>query len=70
MTAKEFVMFGMVTQSSSSTGREMSTEEKEYSSIKEALMVLVTALSNVEGSFTGRLNNEVIIDPIAVYTEL
>lgn len=69
-TEKEFVMFGTVTQSSGSPPADDSGEEQQYASIKEALMALVIKLSIIEGSFTGRLPNEVIIDPIALYTEL
>lgn len=64
-----FVMFGIITQYK----REQldGIEEKnDYLSIKEALMNMVTGLTNVEEVFIGRLSNEVIIDPIAIYTEL
>ena len=39
-------------------------------SMKEAIMNMVANLTNVEETFIGRLSNEVIIDPIALYTEL
>lgn len=45
-------------------------ENEDYESIKEALMNLVSHLSNVEATFTGRLSNEIIIDPIALYTDI
>jgi hypothetical protein len=38
--------------------------------MKEALMNMVANLTNLEETFIGRLSNEVIIDPIAIYTEL
>lgn len=68
-TEVNFTLFGIITQFQ----REMleDLEEKdEYDSIKEALMNFVSHLSNVEATFTGRLSNEVIIDPIALYTEI
>ena len=33
-------------------------------------MNLIEHLSAVDSSFTGRLENEIIVDPIAIYTEL
>ena len=70
---KDFVLFGTVAQSSKQmtepSKKEMpATTEQPH--IKEAVMKLVDALSAVESTFTGRLNNEIIIDPIAIYREL
>lgn len=72
ITEKEFVIFGIVTQSSRDGGFELNKEDEdnEYENIKEALMNLVTHLTNMESTFSGRLSNEMIIDPIAVYREL
>ena len=41
-----------------------------YSLSSQVLMNMVANLTNVEETFIGRLSNEVIIDPIALYTEL
>ena len=68
-TEKDFVLFGTVTQATEVGGTKTAIEENP-SSIKEAIMGLVASLSEVETEFTGRLSNEIIIDPIAVYTEL
>lgn len=68
-TEVEFVLFGVVTQHQGSSDEDTENKE-EYESIKEALMNLVSHLTNVESTFTGRLSNEIIIDPIALYTEL
>ena len=68
-TEKDFVLFGAVTQATG-VGSKKTVSEEDPPSIKEALMELVASLSNVETTFTGRLSNEIIIDPIAVYTEL
>lgn len=38
--------------------------------IKGALMNLISSLIGVESTFTGRLENEIIVDPIAIYVEL
>lgn len=71
-TEVEFVIFGVITQYQRTDLDDVEEveENEEYESIKEALMNLVSHLSNVESTFTGRLSNEVIIDPIALYTEL
>ena len=52
-----------------SANRE-STVEYVVKTIKEALINLVAHMTTVETAFTGRLKNEIIIDPIALYTEL
>lgn len=68
-TEVEFTLFGIITQHQREK-LEVLEEKQEYDSIKEALMNLFSHLSNVEATFTGRLSNEIIIDPIALYTEL
>lgn len=68
-TEVEFTLFGIITQHQREKIEELE-ENEDYGSIKEALMNLVSHLSNVEATFSGRLSNEIIIDPIALYTEL
>lgn len=68
-TEIDFILFGIVTQYQRSNLGNVN-EKTELKSMKEAIMKLVSSLSNVESSFTGRLSNEIIIDPIALYTEL
>ncbi|PPK74541.1 hypothetical protein B0F87_10815 [Methylobacter tundripaludum] len=68
-TECSFVMFGILTQYKRDK-LEGIKELNNTSSIKEALMNMVANLTNIEETFIGRLNNEVIIDPIALYTEL
>lgn len=74
-TEVEFVLFGMVTQYQrievdEEVDEEVDMEGKTPENIKEALMNIVKNLTNMETKFTGRLNNEIIIDPIALYTEI
>jgi hypothetical protein len=71
-TEVEFTLFGIITQHQRDEFEEQDDLEKneDYENIKEALMNLVSSLSDVENTFTGRLSNEIIIDPIALYTEL
>lgn len=74
---KKFQLFGILTQKLSSIDKaelsenlRRSTNNPGDSSMKEALMVMVTALTNVENTFTGKLNYEYVIDPIALYLEI
>ena len=71
-TEVEFIIFGMATQYPGNALPEEEEEEEvaEHQNIKEAVMNLFSHLCNVENSFTGRLSNEIVIDPIAVYIEL
>lgn len=68
-TEVAFTLFGIVTQRQRDKLEELE-ENEEFDSIKEALMNLVSHLSNIESTFTGRLSNEIIVDPIALYTEI
>lgn len=68
-TESNFVLFGILTQYKRDQLDDIEDREN-FSSIKEALIHLVAHLSNVEAKFTGRLSHEVIVDPIALYTEL
>lgn len=68
-TEVEFTLFGIVTQNQREKLEDIE-EKEEFDSIKEALMNLVSHLSNVEATFTGRLSNEIIVDPIALYIEI
>jgi hypothetical protein len=65
---KNIIVFGIITQFSG--GVDIKLNEGDDLGMKEALMNLVEYLANIEQTFTGRLSNEIVIDPIAVYTEL
>ena len=76
---KPFTLFGIVTQSKNNDLEELDSKEdsddeedsvEEDIYLKEALMNVVKTITNVELTFTGRLKNEIIIDPIAVYREI
>lgn len=68
-TEVAFTLFGIVTQRQKEKLEALKNNE-DCDSIKEGLMNLVFHLSNIESSFTGRLSNEIIVDPIALYTNL
>lgn len=84
-TERELTLLGVLTQRSTlsdivptthntspnnSGDSEKLAAAKLPSHIKEAVLNMVDALAAVETSFTGKLQNEIIIDPVAVYLEL
>lgn len=66
---KEFVVFGIVSQSFSKTDLNLD-ESKEYPNIKAALMSFIEHLTNIESTISGKQPKEIVIDPIAVYLEM
>lgn len=68
-TEKEFTIFGMITQSNNQYIND-NNEESNVEYFKEALMDIISKFTDVEQTFTGKLENEIMIDPIAIYTEL
>lgn len=63
----DFTMIGIVTQS----GKTINPlEEHEPNGIKDACINLADKLNVMENVFLGRMDNECIIDPIAIYREL
>ncbi len=70
LTEKEFVLVGTVAQSSSESINHEEDGNHEFEHLKESIMHLVERLSNLESSFSGKLTNEIIIDPIALYREI
>lgn len=63
----DFTMIGIVTQSGKSI---TPISEHEPNGIKDACINLADKLTIMENVFLGRLDNECIIDPIAIYREL
>lgn len=68
-TEVKFTLFGIVTQYKKEQIEPTETET-DHKTIKEAIMNMVSHITNLEAAFTGRLSDEIIIDPIALYTEL
>ncbi|MCY1459061.1 hypothetical protein D9M71_765010 [compost metagenome] len=66
----EFCMVGVVTQVGSVEPDPESDEVTEHHNMREAISITTAALASLEGSFRRRTENEVIIDPLAIYTEL
>ena len=70
----DFVLLGTIAQSPAQSADSDSDDESVQDSnpqhLKQAIMRIVEGLSEVESSFSGKLANETIIDPIAVYREI
>ena len=71
-TEKELTVFGIITQCDLvENNQELSGNvEADPTNLKSAIKTLTKAFSGVEKSFVGKLHNEIIIDPIAIYREL
>lgn len=76
-TEKEFKLFGIVTQRLTEEGKKRIFEELnrhqekvDKRNMKEALMNIVSTLTSIEASFTGKMNYEYVIDPIGLYIEI
>ena len=76
-TEKEFKLFGIVTQRLTSDSKKRILDQikekhdnAEAPNMKEALMNMVSLLTNLETTFTGKMNYEYVIDPIALYIEI
>ncbi len=71
---KTFVLFGTIAQSATIVDKadpeDVNTINPKPDNIKEAVMGIVEALYGIEQSFTGKLADEVVIDPIALYREI
>jgi uncharacterized protein YlbG (UPF0298 family) len=78
-TEKEFTVFGLITQIKKSSEKislykksldDIEDELENSSNMKEAIMKIVSAVTNIENTFSGKLDYEYIIDPIAIYREI
>ena len=74
-TESEFKILGLITQTGESSVEWSDLEKDEKTSeepvgFKKATQNIVDKIANVENLFVGRLSNECIIDPIAIYREL
>jgi len=75
-TEKDFKLFGILTQRLTAESKDEIFKELrcqgniESPILKEYIMNIVSLLTNLEKSFTGKLNYEYVIDPIALYLEI
>ena len=73
---KEFVLFGIVSQSAIASldpddddiVDDMAEGVPQH--MKDVIMQFVEGISEIESQFTGKLGNEIVIDPIALYREI
>lgn len=66
-TKVPLTIFGIVTQTTKTAEQE---EGRDPETVKEALRDIARAISGIEESYFGLLDNEVCIEPIAVYREI
>ena len=69
---KDFVLFGTISQGPTETLENQDNDDQDAvpTQMKEVIMQFVGALSKMEASLSGKLENEVVIDPIALYREV
>ena len=67
-TEVEFSIVGLLTQCGGE--KAMIDSDAPEESIKKASLNITSIISNLEDTFNGRLRNEYIIDPIAIYREI
>lgn len=68
-TNVEFTMFGIVTQYKDGLLTE-DEHDVEAPSLRVAIKQLVNRISDIEKNFMGRATNEIVFDPIAIYTQI
>ncbi|MEG4492975.1 DUF6414 family protein, partial [Microcoleus sp. D3_18_C4] len=66
---KDFIIFGTVTQSKDGPPDLPAEESSGSKDMKEAVAQMILKLSEMEKQFTGKLKNEIMVDPIAIYRE-
>ncbi len=69
-SSKSITLLGIISQTSKEKIQIQNSENVDFSNMKEAIDNVTASLSDVENTFIGKLDNEIIIDPIAVYQEI
>lgn len=71
---REFTLFGVIAQSATPSKliapSEANSSSSEPSNIKAAILTMVDTLVGMDNTMSGRLPNEVVIDPIALYLDV
>lgn len=68
ITERKIVVIGTITQTNIPIAD--STKADEINHLKEAVINMIDHIADMEKAFSGKLSNEIVIDPIAVYVEL
>jgi len=69
LTDRSVTIVGIPTQSGGTTAPQHPQSEPPKN-VKAAISGMISHLYNIEEQFTGRLENEVILDPVAVYVDV
>nr|WP_100637286.1 hypothetical protein [Marinomonas sp. ef1] len=71
-TEVEFVLFGIMTQKKSTEDKKSSEGlfANGFNDVRSGIMELIDAFSNIDHELSGVGENEVVVDPIALYTEI
>lgn len=67
---RPFVLFGIVTQHRDGLEKKEVENVANDASMKSAMKKMIRAVANMENSFSGKLDGEIVIDPISLYAEL
>jgi hypothetical protein len=69
---KEFTVFGIITQVLKKIDKDplFTKGEDQELNMKEAVMNIISSITNVESTFNGKMDYEYVIDPIAIYREI
>ena len=67
LSEKEFTLIGVVTQSGNSNAV---VPPIEGNNLKASVVNVIEKMAGLENQFNGRMDNECIIDPIAIFTEI
>ena len=67
LSEKEFTLIGVVTQSGNSNAV---VPHIEGNNLKASVVNVIEKMAGLENQFNGRMDNECIIDPIAIFTEI
>lgn len=67
LSEKEFTLIGVVTQAGNSNAV---VPRIEGNGLKASVVNIVEKMAGLENQFNGRIDNECIIDPIAIFTEI
>ena len=79
LSERDFVLVGTITQgpenakaggSPCASQSEGTVQLPDPADLKEAVIVVSTQLNHLESLFAGKKENEIIIDPIALYREM
>ncbi len=69
-TEKELTLIGIITQCGQQKATSCKASEKDSEKMKYSLQNTISQFADMEETFTGRLANELVIEPIAIYHEI